>query len=284
MLTPLCFLPILLFPPAHMGPWQERGVLRKGYRAPPSTRESLCWWSPATIAPARHVKRRARTWHHRRTKKSWGTLTLQQVNRCPVVLSVLMNNWRWILKSHLLHSYFPPSAVSQQPHSLCSGSERLHCWVHISCVSRPQIEVLTADLPWYFWLGFALFWWGQISDPSSVLEWPVQTHWIHRMTHWIGDCSSSLRFRLNFFHCFIFDFNWSCRLCVKKKKRMSHFFISYQDKVIYFHSVPPSFSAAKLFSFFLMSWILCILATMLAVYTCILAHYNLHWFCIFLTM
>lgn len=169
LLTLLRFLYVLLFSTAHMGPWLGRGVHRKGCRAPPSTRESPCWWSPATTAPARHVKRRVRTWHCHRTKTSWGTLTLQQVNRCPVVLSVLMNNWRWILKSHLLHSYFPPSAISQQPQSLCSGSERLHCWVHISCVSRPQIEVLTADLPWYFWRGFTLFWWGQISDPSSVL-------------------------------------------------------------------------------------------------------------------
>lgn len=173
-----------------MGPSRGRGALRKGCRAPPSTRESPCWWSPATTAPARHVKRRARTWQRHRTKKSRGTLTLQQVNRCPVVLSVLMNNWRWILKSHLLHSYLPPSAISQQPHSLCSGSERRHCRVHISCVSRPQIEVLTADPPWYFWHGFAPSWWGQISGPlicpffnsrAKAIESPEwRTNWERR--------------------------------------------------------------------------------------------------------
>lgn len=119
-----------------MRPWRGRGALRKGCRVLLSIRGSPSWWSPATTVPARHVKRRARTWHRHRTKKSWGTLTLQQVNRCPVVLSVLMNNWRWILKSHLLHSCFPPSAISQQPQSLCSGSERLHCWIRISCVPQ----------------------------------------------------------------------------------------------------------------------------------------------------
>lgn len=98
---------------AHMGLWLlGRGSPRKGCRAPPSTRESLSWWGPATTAPVRRaVRRRTRTWHRHRTKKSWGTLTLQQVDRCPVVLSVLMNNWRWILKSHLLHSYFRPSQL-----------------------------------------------------------------------------------------------------------------------------------------------------------------------------
>lgn len=113
LLTPLLFL--FIHPPtiAHMGLWLlGKDSPRKGCRAPPSTRESLSWWGPATTAPARRAaRRRTRTWHSHRTKKSWGTLTLQQVDRCPVVLSVLMNNWRWILKSHLLHSYFRPSQL-----------------------------------------------------------------------------------------------------------------------------------------------------------------------------
>lgn len=192
-----------------MGPSRGRGALRKGCRAPPSTRESPCWWSPATTAPARHVKRRARTWQRHRTKKSRGTLTLQQVNRCPVVLSVLMNNWRWILKSHLLHSYLPPFAISQQPHSLCSGSERRHCWVHISCVSRPQIEVLTADPPWYFWHGFTLSWWGQISDPSSVpfsIAGPKPLNPQNDAPNG-GERAPSLWFEWNFFHSFKLRFS-----------------------------------------------------------------------------
>lgn len=151
LLTPLLFL--FIHPPtiAHMGLWLlGKDSPRKGCRAPPSTRESLSWWGPATTAPARRAaRRRTRTWHSHRTKKSWGTLTLQQVDRCPVVLSVLMNNWRWILKSHLLHSYFPPSLLpvcspSARPHSHCvlEVKDETAGFTLVVSVSRPQS---------YFW-------------------------------------------------------------------------------------------------------------------------------------
>lgn len=64
-------------------------------------------------------------------------------------LSVLMNNWRWILKSHLLHSYFPPSLLpvcspSARPHSHCvlEVKDETAGFTLVVSVSRPQS---------YFW-------------------------------------------------------------------------------------------------------------------------------------
>lgn len=103
---------------------------QKGSAGRQSTRGNLSWWSPATTVPAPAPARK--TWQTLRTKTRPGTLTLQQVDRCPVVLSVLMNNWRWILNYHLLHSYIcfpppPPSPLLPPPLS--------HPSIHLSCLS-----------------------------------------------------------------------------------------------------------------------------------------------------
>lgn len=115
-----------------------------------------------------------------------------------------------------------PSVAFIFPLSLPSASSHSHCAVEVKDYTAGSTLVVSHVHKMKFWQlichdisGVALpaFWWGQISDPSSVLfHQPVQIHSILRMTHEMGECTHSLSFKLNFFHSFKPHFCWTCLL------------------------------------------------------------------------